>query len=326
MKYVKLLAIFLVVVGGLVWAFSKGGRITFGKNEFGGKNWKGYGKWVKRLEDEQKKASEWDEALYIAQFKDIEQKKSGKLITKDSYDLAHLTLRNNAIDRLCNTFPKYLKQENYSDVKVREIRRGLDTVAKYEEFKSFKGQPRLAHIDDVFKHYCEVLDFVNSSHAIGAKFDTKHLTWTSFDDRKQGVVNRANALKTNPLYAEMKTIKMFEDGLKEDVVREAAEKSRATFYNRLSDQIIAYFEYIVPKVDTTDANQLEIFVGGAPVVVFKDKLDNERLTKVGQLWSRFDDENEGPGNTKLNNFKTRFGNALKEKEAVLKRNENPTME
>ena len=292
MKYVKLLAIFLVVVGGLVWAFSMGGTITFQKKEFVKKNWKGYPKWKERQKKDWDKTHEWDEALYIAQYEDIEQKKSGKLITKDSYDLAHLTLRNNAIDRLCSTFPKYLQQENYSDAKVREVRRGLDTVAKYEKFKNLNGQPRLAHVDSVFNHYCKVFEFVNSAHVIGAGFDTKKLTWISFNNRKQAEIDKANALRTNPLYVEMKTIKIFEDGLKETTVSDAVEKSRATFYNRLSDKIIAHFEYIVPKIDTTDANQLEILVGGAPVVVFKDKLDNERLTKIGQLWSRFDDEKE----------------------------------
>ena len=325
MKYVKLLAIFLVVAGGLVWAFSKGGGNPFGKKEFGKKNWKGYESWVNRLKDEQKKHPEWDEALYVAQFKDIEQKKAGKLINKDSYDLAHLTLRNNAIDRLSSTFPKYLLQENYSDARVRDIRRGLDTVAKYEGLKSLKGQPKLAHIDSVFNHYCEVLKFVNSSHAINPYFDTKNLTWKSFNDRKQAEVNKAKTLKSNSLYAEMETIGIFINGLEESNVKQAAEASRATFYDRLSNQIIAHYEYIVPpkKVDTTDANQLEIVVGGSPVVVYQDKLDAE----IGSLWMRFAGEvnNQGKGYEQFTDFKDRFTTA-KSARATMKRNENPITE
>ena len=46
------------------------------------------------------------------------------------------------------------------------------------------------------------------------------------------------------------------------------------------------------------------------MLVYVDKLDAIKQTQLGEVWSQFDDENNGSGFIRLTNFKTRYGKAL----------------
>ena len=46
------------------------------------------------------------------------------------------------------------------------------------------------------------------------------------------------------------------------------------------------------------------------MIVYVDKLNATKQIQLGEVWSQFDDENNGPGYTRLTSFKTRYGKAL----------------
>ena len=325
MKYIKLILIFAVVAGGLFLALNWDRLFSDPKPkpfpEVDKINVKDK---IEKMEKDWQDMPSFSDSLYIKWFDRIEQY-GGNLITEKSYYLLHNTLFETAANKLSDSYKASLLNENYSDGKVKAFRNGVDTIAKYERIKKLENQPRLAHIVESYDFYSSVLAFVNSSHAISPNFDAKNKTWTSFNSRKQAKKNKAEAFKNNSLFDEMSTIQQFISGLDESYLESVMEPYRDNFYKELSNQIIAcYNNFTVESkaIDTADMNQISIHLENSETVVYKNKLNDETQRLLGELWIRFDDEDSGEGNTRLSNFRNRYGNALTAKKEAIAAMEN----
>ena len=265
------------------------------------------------MEGEWKEAREWNDSLYVDWFNNIEQKKGGKLITEKSYNMLRSTLFECAANKLRDSFSASLLAENYSDKKVKTMRHGVDTLIKYEEIKSVSSQPRLTHIQDAYDLYSNIKNFISVEHKITSSFNTSGLNWVSFKKKQDNIIGTAKAYKNNPLYKEMNTVPGFADGLDESKLMSMTEKYRTPFYDNLSDQIIRYFEYVIPVRDTAIvANKKEIYTSGSYEYVDLDKLNEVKQRQLGGVYRQFDDEtaDNNSGFRKLFSFKNRFGKAL----------------
>lgn len=326
MKYIKLILIFAVVAGGLYLALNWKNIIeNVNQQNFPQEDKIDVNARLKKMEGHWQEAAEFSDSLFIEWFNEIEQLKGGKLITEKSDSLLHNTLFEDAANKLSDSYKASLLNENYSDGKVKAFRNGVDTIAKYERIKKLENQPRLAHIVESYDFYSSVLAFVNSSHAISPNFDAKNKTWTSFNSRKQAKKNKAEAFKNNSLFDEMSTIQQFISGLDESYLESVMEPYRDNFYKELSNQIIAcYNNFTVESkaIDTADMNQISIHLENSETVVYKNKLNDETQRLLGELWIRFDDEDSGEGNTRLSNFRNRYGNALTAKKEAIAAMEN----
>lgn len=309
MKYLKLLFIFVLVAGGLVAAFmlnSLAGPKISEKTE-GGEDLAN--EMSGRIESQWKDSPDWDRELYRSFRSEIAQDYRQNLIDESSYKRVRNKLRENAINKLHESFTASLQAEGYSDAKVHEYHKEVAFLAEEERIFE-EDDSRLKHINDLFELYNKIDKYVHSSHVIkpGLYKDKEKWTWKSFSDKTKDEKQTATDFKKHALYKEMMTVPGFAIGLDEKLVEKKCNESKGKFYDDLSGLIEKRFnDYTVS--DSTSENHISIYVKNGNKWVDKEKLTKERLTQLENMWSRLDDEesgkgsyNEGPGSTKLKQF------------------------
>lgn len=180
----------------------------------------------------------WNDSLYHAQRDDIDQSKSMKLLTEDGYITLNKTLREAAASKACEGYKSCLRATPFSDGALQRNYKGVKTLAQAEQMGN---DPQVSHIMQLHELYTNISSFIASDHAITAEFDTFRETWDSFAKKQYDVLSQAREYSGNALYSELSHLPGFQDGLDEAKLKDATNAFRETFYNDLSNQIVAHF-------------------------------------------------------------------------------------
>ena len=244
MKYLKLIAIFAVVAGGLYLALNwkschrgEGGEGGYTMKEID------IDAYRKKIEDEWEKVTSWDSALYVNRKLDINQKKDMSLLSPDGYNSVNGLLIQVALNKIEESYTQALEANPFSESQLKKQFSGIAVIKSYEDNMTDK---RITNVEDLDKLYYNIKNFVKYKYAIKPMFNTSKLEWKSFNALQKEVLEEAKRFRTNPLYDKMKTIPGFDDGLDETKLRNKTEEYRASFYEALSKQIIDHIQTLEP--------------------------------------------------------------------------------
>ena len=327
MKYVKLIVVFALVATGLFAALMMGSLAGPKTTESGfiKEDRINVDELCNRIDGNWKNASTWDSTVYISCRREIERNRTLKKISEDSYNRARNTLREDAINKLRDSYNDLLQTSEsdfkVANAKVRQCHSGVAFLAIKEQIDDVEKDARLKYVEESFNLYTRICEYVKRDHRIIPTIDAKKLSWRPFSKKQEDEIAKATALKSEAYYTGMKGFPTFASGLDENNVRRATEKSRAQFYIKLSEKIKDQFTYIVTNPDATKENHIDI----DSKWVDSDKLTKEKLKKIGELYLRLYEEETNKGINKgnddgsraLGTFKDNFNTDLKALEKKL---------
>lgn len=328
MKYIKLIVIFALITGGIVAALMLDSWInpkTSSGFMFPSEDRTDVDQLCEDIKNKWEKGVSWDTTIYLSCRAEIDQKKGMKLMSERSYMRARTVLRENAIDKLHDSFMNSLSDKEYSDAKVREYHKDVAFLALQERIPDLEKERSLKHIEDLFGLYEKIYAYINGSHKITPYFNptpkNNNPYWRKFDSKKQDEVRKATDFKKNPLYHELSVVPGFETGLNESFVGRKCDESREQFYVGLCNQIKKHFDnYIVKNPEI--GNESHIDLGSK--WVDRTKLTDENKDKIGELYKKvYLEESNGnnkstPGADILEAFKNRYLSDLKDMEKIIK--------
>lgn len=186
--------------------------------------------------------TKWDEALHKQQREKVIRYKNNKMITKASYEALLNTIRESSINKMCANYDKALKAETFNHQNIVTAHRDVSKVKKAEGLDTLTTPDhRINRIEKLHKYYLEAKSFAERGQYISANFDTSKLTWHSFDQKKNNILQKAQKLRSNTLYSEVSHIKLISNGLNHSVVADKVQRHYYGFYESLYEQIVNYF-------------------------------------------------------------------------------------
>lgn len=255
MKALKLLLIFVVLVGGLFVALNwKSITTTVMDNDdnFVDKDLIDIGKECEEIRNAWGRCTEWDESLYTAQRADIDQSKSMGMFSREGYNTVNNALRESATNKACESYLACLHDTLFDSSKLQQQYDGVQFLKEHEQLEN---DPRVKEVEERHALYKKIDSFVRSPHYISPRFDAEDADWTSFATYQNSILGTARSYRNNQVYtAEMTHIPGFRNGLSENHVRSVTNAQRSRFYEALSAQIINHFE--TDSVNQENANRL----------------------------------------------------------------------
>lgn len=250
MKIVKLLIAFLVVTGGIFLAINWNSIFKFSsvEEEFAKEDKLDISKECDKIRTAFANCDGWDEKIYKYHRSDINQSKSMGLFSREGYNTVNNCLRENATNKACNGYLSALGNKSlFSHSKVSVCYQGVKQLKSLEQLDD--AEPRIKKVETLHAFYTKVKKFVESSHPIIPKFDTEKADWTSFATQKQRILNTGKSYFGNTLFKEVEHIPGFKTGLASSHLEQVTNAQRKDFHQKLSAQIIAYFEAEEPTED-----------------------------------------------------------------------------
>jgi len=257
MKAIKLLLLFVVVAGGiflaLFWGNLFSSDVDEEDTEFVTEDLVDIEAQCDSIRAAWRSEPGWNEQLYDKWRQRINRRKEMKYFSQRGYTTVNNALRESAANASCNGYMNALQDARSFDHNLLLTRyRGVE---KLKEIENMGADTRIRKIESLHKLYGDIRNFVGSSHTIVPDFDTTKTSWTSFDTRRSQILTRARNLAADPLYKEMSMVPGFAVGLDASALAQKIDPQRRRFYEKLSTQIIAYFE---SRAHTQDrANLLE---------------------------------------------------------------------
>lgn len=246
MKALKLSAIFLVFVGGLILALNWNSifKSTLDEDNFQLKDLIDISAKCKEIRGAWEPCTGWDENLYKSIREDIDQSKSMGMFSREGYNTVNNTLRESATNKTCDGYLTTLHNEAFSGSKLEEQYEGVQSIKQHENLNE---DLRIKEIEDRHNLYTKIKYFVNSYHTISPNFDTQNIEWISFATLQSNILSTASSYRQNKLYiAEMTHIPGFKSGLDESSLKASTNAQRSGFYKGLCSQIIGYFQSETP--------------------------------------------------------------------------------
>lgn len=249
-KYLKLIGIFLIIVGGLVLVMN----LDTIKQSLTGGGTEGDTSSITKQGDEIRKAwaavHGWDEALYKKQYNGIEQRnKSGLYRTQKEHIDMLATLQAASTSSIYDAYMSDILPGNYSDIALRSDYEGVEYLLKKTDYAS---NAKLKDVKDIHALYTDIYRFTrNGSHPLSVKLDTtaSGVSWKSFSKRKDEVLSLAAKYRNNKNYGKLKSIKGFSEGLSDSYLHDVLDCQNTKFYKDLSDAIIAHYAAKTPTED-----------------------------------------------------------------------------
>lgn len=255
MKSLKLLLIFLVLVGGLFVALNWKSIITTvmgNGDKFVGEDLIHIGEKCEEIRNAWGRCTEWDESLYNAQRADIDQSKSMGMFSREGYNTVNNALRESATNKACGSYLACLHDTLFDSSKLQQQYDGVQFLKEHEQLAN---DPRVKEVEERHALYKKINAFVKSSHYISPRFDAEDSDWTSFAAYQNNILGTARNYRSDKLYtAEMTHIPGFQSGLNESHLRSVTNAYRSHFYEGLSEQIINHFE--ADSVNQENADRL----------------------------------------------------------------------
>lgn len=335
MKYVKLIAIFVIVAVGLYFALIRPSITSHTEDD-------GFVKEdqinISDFNDETKNLwleKEWDSLVYIDRRGDIEQYRQMGMLSKEGYNSMRNCLFESSVNELCATYKASLKARSYGstptpkefNAKLNGVYAGVPFLMKKEGLKegNLNDQPRLMEVKKLNDHYTKVFgfvyayvkktnDYVRSEHLFSPKFDGSE--WRSFNSKKDGITAEAEGYKTGnnkALFEEMRTLPGFEEGLSKTWLEGKINPRFDDFYDKLAGQIIDHirvnYAYVVPSDKQSDTIPNQVRLNDNSKYVYKDKL-SDGLSKLESVYpsfvNQFGRNRQGIGKRNLENLKKEF--------------------
>lgn len=250
MKVVKLMIAFLVITGGIFLAINWNSlfKPSSVEEEFAKEDKLDISKECDKIRTAFANCDGWNEKVYNFHRSDINQSKSMGLFSREGYNTVNNCLRENAINKACNGYLSALgNQSSFSHSKVSSCYQGVKQLKSLEKLDN--AEPRIKKVENLHAFYTKVKNFVISSHLIIPKFDTEKANWTSFATQKQRILNTGKSYLGNALFKEIEHIPGFKAGLASSHLEKVTNAQRKDFHQKLSAQIIAYFEAEEPTED-----------------------------------------------------------------------------
>lgn len=255
MKAIKLLLIFLVLVGGLYVVLNWDSifkTVTGNDENFVGEDLIDISEKCEEIRNAWGHCTEWDESLYNAQRADIDQSKSMGIFSREGYNTVNNALRESATNKACGSYLACLHDTLFDSSKLQQQ---YDGVQFLKEHENLGNDPRVKEVEERHALYRKIDSFVRSSHYISPRFDTEYADWTSFAAYQNSILGMARNYRNNQVYtAEMTHIPGFQSGLNESHLKSVTNAYRSRFYEGLSTQIINHFE--TDSVNQENANRL----------------------------------------------------------------------
>lgn len=204
------------------------------------------------------KAKTWDATLHQKQHDKVLRYKTNRMLSKASYDALLNIIRETVVNKVCHDYDVALKASPFNQAKITSAysnvtkakkAEGLDTIATPDH--------RIARVETIHQFYKEVKKFAESNHYLTAKLDTTKLKWgSSFDNKKNAILKKAQNYQNNKLYNEIGHIDFIAIGLAEKEITKKVESHRDAFYNKLYKEIINYFN--TAEISRFNLNRLNI--------------------------------------------------------------------
>lgn len=244
MKALKLLLVFLLVAGGiflaLFWGNLFGSESEIIDVEFVEEDLVDIEEQCDSIRAAWRNEAGWNEQLYDKWRQRINRRKEMKYFSQRGYTTVNNALRESAANASCNGYMSALQDARSFDHGLLLTRyRG---VQKLKELENMGADTRIKKVEKLHELYTNIRNFVSSNHTISPNFDTATTAWTAFDATRNSILARARNLSSDALYKEMSMVPGFESGLNISNLTQTIDPQRRRFYERLSAQIIGYFE------------------------------------------------------------------------------------
>ena len=290
MKALKLLLIFVLLVGGLFvalnWESMTG---SSGDEDFSEKDLIDIGVKCEEIRNAWGRCSEWDESLYTAQCADIDQSKSMGMFSREGYNTVNNALRESATNKACGSYLACLHDTLFDSSKLQLQ---YDGVLFLKEHEKLENDPRVKEVEERHALYKKIDSFVRSPHYISPRFDAEDADWTSFAAYQNSILGTAKNYRNNKLYTtEMTHIPGFRNGLSESHVRSVTNAYRSDFYEKLCTQIINHFE--------------------------NDSVSQENAKILNEVYNNFSNQASGYGVDRLAAYYLEYPNKLKANEQTI---------
>lgn len=249
MKLLKLILIFALLVGGIIFAMNIGSIFSGGDEEKWGE--------IDKIDVTEKCAEirstwesqpAWDAELYQALRDDIDQSREMQLFTREGYGTVNNTLRETSVNKAVIAYLNEINcKEGFSHKALLDHYKGVQEVKQLEKLTNEK---RIADVEAIHSLYTKVNSFVGSKHTLTPNFNGSTGRWTSFDAARQSVLTTARNYRSNALFKQMSSVPGFEAGLSEAALIKTLDPQRNSYYDKLSRQIIDNFS----KLESNEEN------------------------------------------------------------------------
>lgn len=239
MKIVKLLSIFVGVLLVLLGAIYIPKFFDSSDDDFGDEDLVDITELCESIRSQWEKSVGWNQKLYSDIRSDIDQSKGMGMFTLSGYNTVNNTLRESSINAVNKAYMAALHNRNFSEDALVKQYNGIQYLMKAEKMEK---DSRVVEVLNRHSLYTKIKSFVNSSHSIYPKYDTKTNSWKSFESQQNAILSTARSYRDNTLYSkEMSHIPGFQSGLSESSLKSEIGNNRPSFYKTLSSQIIDHF-------------------------------------------------------------------------------------
>jgi len=248
MKILKLLAIFIVIVGGILLALNWGSLFSSSSDADGfiSEDKIDIKKKCAEIRDAWAAQSGWNEALYRSQREDIDQSMAMKLFSREGYNVVNNTLHETVTNKVRDSYMAALHADPFNEIALKEQYDGVKYVKQAEKLGS---DARITKVEQIHQLYTSINAFAKSKHVISPNFNKQTADWVSFASAQSGVLATARKYRQNPLFAEMENIPGFKAALNEEALKKITSPQRSAFYSGLSQQIVSHFQDVEPTQD-----------------------------------------------------------------------------
>lgn len=291
MKTLKLLIIFLVLVGGLILALNWRLILTSDTSDdnFGDEDLIDIGAKCEEVRNAWGRCTEWDQDLYSVQREDIDQSKSMGMFSREGYNTVNNALRESATNKACESYLTCLHDTLFNASKLQKQYDGIQFLTKQEKLGN---DQRVKEVEERHELYTQINQFVQSRHTISPRFEAESADWVSFSAHQNYILAKARQYRQHQLYRkEMSHISDFQKGLDESNLKTSTNKQRSRFYNDLCEQIIDYFEQDIPS--------------------------QEKAELLNSIYNKFSNQESGYGLDKLAAFVVSYRDKLKSNEQTV---------
>lgn len=240
MKILKIILIFIVLIGGIFLALNWDSLFSDTSTvEIGDDNKIDTTKECDEIRKAWDNTDKWNQALYEDQKSAIEQKNLSHRYKENSFEVVMNTLKECAIDKASQGYLNVLKDSaNFShDVLCEQY----DGVCTLKTDFNLSVDKRATDIIDIHSLYLLAKQFVEDPHTPTAKFNEQFRNWVSLESYIKEVLNKLKTIKDNKHYEAIQFVPMFVKGLNKDYIVQNIQNEQQNFYEDLSGQIVKYF-------------------------------------------------------------------------------------
>lgn len=275
MKVIKLLLVFVVIVGGIFLAIEWSSIFpsTPKSEDFPKENKLDITQECDKIREAWELYDGWNEDAYTLLRSDIEQSRGMGLFSREGYNTVNNCLRENSINKACNGYHNALGKDCAS-FSHNAVQKSYDGVVKLMELEKLDDtEQRVAKVLDIHCFYTDVKKFIENRHGVYPRFRTDNADWTSFATLRSIILKEGRKYREDPRFKKLEHIPDFSLKVSEEYLSDEIEGYRYGFYSNLSSQIIAYFQELEPTEDRVNLlNQ-----------IYKNFVSQERSTGVSKL-------------------------------------------